>query len=259
MLSESESISLLKKKVADFPKMVVVLGSGWNSILQEVKTEIEIEYEELFGVKSTVPGHAGKLLIGSVGGTRAAFMCGRFHMYEGFTAREATLSVRVFQAVGMEQLVVTSASGAINEKYAVGDMIVLSDLITLLLSPDSPLVGPTFTDMSQCFDEPLRQTAIQACAQHNIRFHEGVYAYYHGPQFETPADKMTLKIMGADVVGMSTVPETIMARWLGVRVLGLSFVTNLAFVKHEHKEVLAEAEKGSQRMVLVLKGIIDNA
>ncbi len=258
MLSESASIELLKKKVADFPKMVVVLGSGWNSVMSEVEIEQEISYGELFGAKSTVPGHAGKLVIGAIGGKRIGFMNGRFHMYEGYTAREATQPVRVFQAVGMEQLVVTSASGAINEKYRVGDMIVLSDLITVLLSPDSPLVGPAFTDMSSCFDEPMRRTAIQTCVKNDIQFHEGVYAYYHGPQFETPADKMAIKILGADVVGMSTVPETIMARSLGVRVLGLSFVTNLAFVKHEHKEVLAEAEKGSQRMVEVLKGVIAN-
>jgi purine-nucleoside phosphorylase len=256
MLTESASLQVLGQKVQQFPEMVIVLGSGWNAIIDDIQVEVTIPYEELFGVKSTVPGHAGKFIVGSVAGKRVGFMCGRFHMYEGFSARESTLPIRVFQQVGMKQLVVTSASGAINEKYQVGDMIVLSDLITVLLSPDSPLVGPAFTDMSACFDAQLRQRAIIGCVEQSIPFHEGVYAYYHGPQFETPADKMMLKIIGADVVGMSTVPETIMARSLGVDVLGLSFVTNLAFVKHDHKDVLAAAEQGSKRMVALLKSLI---
>jgi purine-nucleoside phosphorylase len=166
------------------------------------------------------------------------------------------MPIRVFAQAGMKQVIVTAAAGAINEKYKVGDFVVLSDLLTLFLSVDNPLIGPTFTDMSQCFDEELRQRAIKACANNEIPFHEGVYAYAHGPHFETPADKMALKFLGADVVGMSTVPETIMARSLGVKVLGLAYVTNLAFVKHEHKDVLAAAEKGSSRMVSLLKDLV---
>ena len=256
MLSEQDSIKILHEKIVDFPEMCIVLGSGWDEVLKEVLIESEISYVDLFGIKTLVKGHAGKLVIGSFQGKRVAFMAGRFHMYEGFSAREATMPVRVFGALGLKQLVLTSASGALNEKYQVGDMIVLSDLITLFLSPDSPLVGPEFVDMSQVFDEYLRQIALHCCYKNTIAVHEGVYAYAHGPHYETPADKMMLRFLGADVVGMSTVPETIMARSLGISVLGLSIVTNLAFVKHSHEEVVGAARQGSIGMTKIIKEIV---
>lgn len=256
MLSQSQSLEVLQKKISSFPETVVILGSGWNKVLGEVEIEAEIGYEELFGVKASVPGHEGKLVIGSIRRNSVAFMAGRFHMYEGFSARDATLPIRVFSEAGMKQVIITAASGALNEKYRVGDFVILSDMITLLLSLDNPLVGPEFIDLSEAFVPDLRTKARSVCVENQINFHEGVYTYYHGPSFETPADKMALKFLGGDVVGMSTVPETVMARSLGVKVLGLAIVTNLAFVKHDHKEVLAEAEKASAEMVTLLKGIL---
>jgi purine-nucleoside phosphorylase len=132
----------------------------------------------------------------------------------------------------------------------------LSDVLTLFLALDNPLSGPQFLDMSEVFDEEMKQAARKVLMDEGVPFREGIYAYYHGPNYETPADKMALKMLGADVVGMSTVPEIIMARWLGVQVLSFAFVTNLAFVKHDHHEVLAESEKAADGMSNVLSGIV---
>lgn len=255
MLNQAESLKILKDKVGEMPGMLVMLGSGWNKVLEKVKVETEVGYEELFGVRSTVPGHEGKLVVGELAGKRVAFMAGRFHMYEGHSAREATLPIRVFGEAGLEQLVVTSAAGALNPKFEVGDLVVLSDVITLFLSLDNPLVGPEFVDLSQVFDVELRERAKQVLVEQGSKMREGVYVYVHGPNFETPADKMMLRQLGADVVGMSTVPETIAARALGIRVLGLSCVTNLAFVEHSHEDVLAAAEEASSKMTKLLEGI----
>jgi purine-nucleoside phosphorylase len=149
--------------------------------------------------------------------------------------------------------VITAAAGALNEKYHVGDFIFLSDMITAFCS--SPLKGAQFQDLSEVFDLQWRHKAVSICATQEIPVHEGVYVYTKGPHFETPADKMSFHHLGADVVGMSTVPETIMARWLKLKVLGLAYVTNLAFVTHDHKDVLAAAEQGSDRMVTLLKNL----
>lgn len=256
MLDEYEISAVLKEKVKKMPEMVVVLGSGWREVLSGVKSEVEVGFGEVFGVETSVPGHEGRLVVAKVSGKRVMFVAGRLHMYEGYSAREVTAPIRALHKAGMKKLVLTSAAGAINEKFGVGEIVVQSDLLTVFLALDNPLKGPAFTDMSEVFDREMRSVAIKVCAKEEIGFREGIYCYYHGPNFETPADKMALKILGADCVGMSTVPEAIQARALGVRTLGLSFITNLAFVKHDHKEVLAEAKKGSGRMVALLKGVI---
>ena len=238
------------------PKTVIMLGSGWNKILDSVKIIKEYSYKDIFGLETSVPGHKGSLIIASIKNKKVAFMSGRIHLYEGIAPEIATQPIRILAKAGMKNLIVTSASGAINEKYQVGDFIILSDLLTLLLAGKNPLIGPEFVDMSEVFDLTMKQKAIKACAKNDIPFHEGVYAYCHGPHFETPADKMALKILGADVVGMSMVPETIVAKSLGIKVLGLSYVTNLAFVKHEHKDVLKAAQKGSKQMSILLSNLL---
>lgn len=257
MKTEAESLAVLKRKVKDFPETLVILGSGWNAVLEGLSVEMEIGYETLFGVKATAPGHAGKLVVASMGNKRVAFMAGRFHMYEGYSGRQATLPIRVFGEVGVKQLVVTTAVGALNEKYRVGDLVVVSDLITIFLALDSPLSGPQFLDMSEVFSPRLRAIAREVLVDNSIPFHEGVHVFYRGPQFESPADKMALRFLGADVTGMSLAPETILARWLKLDVLGLALVTNLAFVKHSADDVLAEAEKVREQLKTVLVGIIE--
>lgn len=247
------------KILKNLPELCIILGSGWNKVLEGADIESEISYEELFGMKAGVPGHDGKFVIAKVAGKRVAFMAGRPHTYEGYTTREATLPIRVLAEAGVKKVVLTAACGGLNEHYKVGDFVVLSDILTLFMALDNPLIGPDFVDVSQVFEPVMRKIAIKECVKNDIPFHEGTYVYYHGPNYETPADKMALRHMGADVVGMSTVPETIMAKSLGLSVLGLSFVTNLAFVKHDHKEVVQEANKASGQMVKLLTGIIEHS
>jgi len=256
MYTFKKSFQILKQYAPSFPETLIVLGSGWNKILDEVKIESEIGYKKLFGVKTTVPGHTGKLIIGKINNKCVAFMSGRIHMYEGYSGEEATLPIRVFAKAGIKNLILTASCGALNQKYKVGDFVILSDMLTLFLALDNPLKGPQFIDVSEVFDIEMRNKARKICADNNIPFHEGVYVFYHGPNFETPADKMALRFLGADICGMSTVPETLTARSFSIKVIGLSFVTNLAFVKHNHNDVLKEAEKGSQKMTNLLKKII---
>lgn len=259
MKTLEESFKIISRKITTFPETVIILGSGWNKLLDEVKIEQRISYQELFGIETSVPGHTGELVIGTVGTKRIACMSGRFHMYEGYSGEEATLPIRLFAKAGLKKLITTAACGGLNEKYKVGDFVILSDMITLLLALDNPLKGPQFIDVSEVFNLEMRKKAVKICVENDIPFHEGSYVYYHGPNFETPADKMALRFLGADVVGMSTVPETLAARALNIDVLGLAFVTNLAFVKHNHKEVLAEANKASGMMKKLLVSLLFNS
>ncbi|MBD3250024.1 MAG: purine-nucleoside phosphorylase [Candidatus Pacebacteria bacterium] len=256
MYSEKKAFQTLKNylkqhQIDSFPQDVAILGTGWNQAVDPSTIEMELGYQELFGVQATVPGHDGRLIIAVIGKTKVAAMVGRFHRYEGYTSRQATLPIRVFAQAGAKRLLLTAASGALNEKYQVGDFVITSDLLTLFL-PDSPLEGPQFLDLSEAFSWEMRKKLRAVALELDLPVREGIYAYYHGPNFETPADKMALKFLGGDVVGMSTVPETIMARWLKLEVASLSFVTNLAFVKHDHQEVLAAAKQSSQKMVELL-------
>ncbi len=258
MHSEEISLRVLKERVTDMPPQAAILGSGWKHALDHAEIETELGFEEWLGVKATVPGHEGKLVIAKINGTRVAVMSGRIHTYEGFTARQATMPVRVLAAAGVKELVVTAACGGLHPKFKVGDFVLLNDVITLFLALDNPLIGPQFQDMSEVFDPELRSRARRLMAAGSVSLKEGNYCYYHGPNYESPADKMALRFLGADTVGMSTVPETIMAKWLGLKVLGLAFVTNLAFVKHDHKEVIAAAEAASKDMVTILEGFYDH-
>jgi len=256
MNTVEKSFEMVSKIIPSFPETLIILGSGWNKLIDDIKIEKRISYEKLFDIKTSVPGHTGELIIGTINKKRVACMSGRFHMYEGYSAYEATMPIRLFAKCGIKNLVLTAACGALNEKYKVGDFVVLSDMITLFLALDNPLKGPTFIDVSEVFNLEMRKKAVKICVEHDISFHEGTYVYYHGPNYETPADKMALRFLGADVCGMSTVPETLVARSLNINVLGLAFVTNLAFVKHDHKEVVAEANKASGQMKMILTNIM---
>ena len=256
MFTEEKISQILNKKIKKFPETLVILGSGWNKVLDKAIIETEINYEELFGEKTTVPGHQGKLIVARIKGKRTAFMAGRFHTYENYTAYQATTPLRVFIKSGIKKLIITAACGALNQKFKVGNFVILSDMITLFLVLDNPLKGPQFLDCSEVFNQEMRQKTITIAVKNKIPFHEGVYVYYHGPNYETPADKMALRFLGADVCGMSLVAETLVARSKNIDVLGLAFVTNLAFVKHDHKEVVAQANKASEKMAKLLEEII---
>lgn len=246
----------MKQIVENCPETLVILGSGWNRALERTEIEAKYSYLELFGNAASVPGHTGELIIGKIGKKRVAFMSGRYHLYEGYSGIEATEPIAQLANCGVKKLIVTSASGALNPDYEVGDFVVLSDLLTLLLK-SNPLVGPKFVDMSQVFSPRLRQLALNSLNELKLSYKEGVYAYVSGPHYETPTDKRALLMLGADCVGMSTVPEVLRARELGIEILGLSFITNLAFVKHNHKDVIAAAERSAEAMADLIQKIVN--
>lgn len=256
MKTIDQAYKIIEEKISSFPETLLILGSGWNKIIDEMLIEQRVSYEELFGVQTSVPGHTGELIVGTIHKKRIACMSGRFHMYEGYSGFEATMPIRLFAKLGIKNLILTAACGALNQKYKVGDFVILSDVITLFLALDNPLKGAQFIDVSEIFNPLMRQKARKICVESHIPFHEGIYVYYHGPNYETPADKMALRFLGADVCGMSTVPETLTARSFGINVLGLVFVTNLAFVKHNHEEVVAEAQKANLSMKTLLSSLI---
>ncbi|MFH0943012.1 MAG: purine-nucleoside phosphorylase [Candidatus Beckwithbacteria bacterium] len=235
-------------------KTALILGTGWNEIINHVKIISRTSYQKLFKIKSTVPGHKGELIQAEYLGKPLAIMSGRFHIYEGYTSEQVTRPLPYLKKLGVENLIITNAVGGLNPKLKVGDFVIVNDIFTF--TAPTPLVGPKFIDMSQTFNLQLIKLALAQAKKLKLRHRLGVYAYCHGPQFETPADKRALKILGADVVGMSNVPETIMANYLGMKVLGLSFVTNLAFVKHSHREVLAESKKAAPNMIKLLTAIL---
>lgn len=258
MLRLSQTMSNASLKQVAFthglPKIGLILGTGWNKVIDEVKIVKSWPYQDLFSVKSTVPGHEGRLIYGILAGKPVLILAGRFHIYEGHSAQIATEPIRLLKKLGVETLITTAAVGGLNPKYKVGDFVVLSDLLTLLVP--TPLVGANFQDMSQAFDIKLIGLAKKTIASQKLPLQSGVYFYYHGPNFETPADKRALRLLGGDVVGMSTAPETIMANHLGIKVLGLAFVTNLAFVKHSHLDVLAASQKAAPQMSRLLTELV---
>lgn len=250
-----KSLNLLKFEIQQFPELLIVLGSGWNKVLDQAEIVKEIPYKDFLGVEATVPGHEGKLIIAKVNDREVAFMQGRLHTYEGYSSEEVTRPIQLFAQLGLKKMIVTAAAGGLNKEYQVGDFVINSDMMTSFC--ESPLIGAKFQDLSAAFDVEYQQRAIEICSKNHFPFHQGVYAYTKGPHFETPVDKRLFAQLGADVIGMSTVPETIMARYLNIDVLGLAFVTNLAFVKHDHKDVLAAADRGSEQMVVLLSELIN--
>lgn len=224
----------------------LILGSGWGKIIENIKNKKEKSFENLFGHKTTVVGHAGKVISGSLFAKKVIILSGRFHTYEGYTPNQVTKTVRFLQKNGVKKVIITSAVGALNPKYKVGDLVVLNDIITLFCQ--SPLTGSQFQNLSLPFSPKLIEAAQKSAVDTDITLQKGVYVYMKGPHYETFADKMALRFLGADVVGMSTVPEVIMANHLGMEVLGLSMVTNLAFVKHDHKEVLLAVKSQEQNL-----------
>jgi purine-nucleoside phosphorylase len=231
----------------------LILGSGWGKIVSTLADKKEVTFERVFKQKTTVPGHQGKVVTGKIHNNKVIILS---HTYEGHTPTDAAKTVRFLHKEGVKKVIITSASGGLNPKYRVGDLVILKDLITLF--SQSPLQGPNFQDLSRPFSEALQGLAVDSAKKNKIRFQKGVYAYVRGPHFETFSDKKALRILGADVVGMSTVPEVILANNLGMEVLGLSLVTNLAFVKHNHKEVLAAAQSQEEKLYKFINTLISS-
>ncbi len=250
-----DTASLLRKQTALRPHLAMVLGSGFQAALSHMDVELEIPYGKLPGFLSVgVSGHAGKLVIGKLAGLPVIILKGRTHFYEGHHMEEVTFPIRALAEFGIRNLLLTNAAGGINSKFKPGDLMILNDHINLM--GVNPLRGPglfglpRFVDLTQVYDEKLRSLLNQAAKKIKLRAHNGVYLAVAGPSYETPAEIKAFGKLGADAVGMSTVPEAIVARQCGMKVAGLSCITNLGagMGKHplSHQEVLtiAEQQKG---------------
>jgi purine-nucleoside phosphorylase len=244
----------------------IILGSGLGGLVKEINIEVTIPYEEIpdFPV-STVDGHSGKLIFGQLGGKNVLAMQGRFHYYEGYSMKEVTFPVRVMKLMGINTLFVSNASGGLNPTYKVGDIVIINDHINFF--PEHPLrgknmneLGPRFPDMSKAYDVHLRNKAKAIALKNGIVVKEGVYVGVSGPTFETPSEYLMFRHLGADVVGMSTVPEVIVARHMDITVFGISIVTDSGvpgqIVEISHEEVQEVAMKAEPNMTLILKELV---
>jgi purine-nucleoside phosphorylase len=248
-----EVARFIESKTSIRPRVGVVLGSGLGAFADSLVHSVRIRYRELPGLPaSTAVGHAGELVVGTLGAdgrgaVDLAVMSGRFHLYEGYTAQQVTSGIRLFRELGIRRVVLTNAAGGINPDYEKGALVLISDHINLqstnpLVGPNNFELGPRFPDMTEAYSLRLRQIARDTADELGITIYEGVYAAVLGPSYETPAEIRFLKTIGADLVGMSTVAETIAANHMGMEVLGISCVTNLAAglsgEKLNHAEVL---------------------
>jgi purine-nucleoside phosphorylase len=248
------------------PKIALVLGSGLGAFADEFANAVKIPYAKIpHFPQSTAIGHAGQLVIGKVEGIDVAGMQGRVHLYEGYCMKEVTFPVRVFALMGVKAVILTNAAGGIKRDFTQGRLVVLCDHINLqgvnpLSGPNDEHLGPRFPDMSTAYDRRFRELALAEGGRHGIDLGEGVYAALAGPSYETPAEIRYLRTIGADLVGMSTVPEVIAARHSGIRVLGISCVTNAAAgildQPLNHKEVLETADRVKGQFIALLRALI---
>ncbi len=248
------------------PKIALVLGSGLGGFADELTDATRIPYQKIPDFpRSTAIGHAGLLVIGKAEGIAVAAMQGRVHLYEGYSAREVGFAMRVFGRMGMRSATLTNAAGGINPEFKQGALVVIRDHINLqganpLIGPNDERFGPRFPDMTQAYWRSYREIALAEAKRLGIEAHEGVYAALPGPSYETPAEIRYLKTIGADLVGMSTVPEVIVARHMGIRVLGISCVTNMAAGildrPLDHSEVLETGERVKGQFIALLRAVI---
>jgi len=229
-----EAAAYIANKTALRPQVGLILGSGLGGLAEEIEDATILPYGDIpHFPQSTVPGHKGRLVIGRLAGAPVVAMQGRFHYYEGYSMEQVVRPVRVMAQLGVKTLIVTNAAGGVNESFSPGDLMLIVDHINLfgtnpLIGPNEEAFGPRFPDMTEAYDKRLRALALQAAEELGIRLQQGVYMGLSGPTYETPAEIRAFRVLGADAVGMSTVPEVIAARHLGLRVLGLSCVTNMA-------------------------------
>jgi len=259
----NEAVSSIRNECELSPEIGVILGSGLAGFADEMEAAIAVDYGKIshFPV-STVQGHPGKLILGKFASRNLAVLQGRFHFYEGYTMWGITFAVRVLAMLGVKVLVVSGACGSLRDDYKQGELVLLTDHLNLM--PANPLIGPhvaemgrRFVDMSEPYDRPLADKAKEAAKADNITLKTGVYAAVAGPNYETGAETVMLKNLGADVVGMSIVPEVIVARQMGLKVLGIAVVSNEHGVnkKITHKEVLENVSQSTGNFVKLLQAI----
>lgn len=264
-----ETAAFLKAQTALVPETGIILGTGLGGLVKEIVVEKEIPYASIphFPV-STVQGHSGKLLFGKLGGKNIVAMQGRFHFYEGYTMQQITFPVRVMKALGISRLFLSNAAGGTNPDFQIGEIMIIRDHINLF--PSNPLIGknddelgPRFPDMSEPYDKKLIALAKQIASENGIRVKEGVYAGLSGPCFETPAEYKYIHIIGGDAVGMSTVPEVIVARHSGIPCFAVSIITDLGIdgkiVEVSHEEVQKVAAEAEPRMTTIIRELLSRS
>ncbi len=264
-----EVVSAIRRRTDFEPRVALILGSGLGGVAEEVDAAAVLATAELpHWPRTTVEGHAGRLIFGSLQGQKVVILQGRVHFYEGYTMAQVTLPIRVMQRLGVEILIVTNAAGAVNPDFVPGDLMLITDHINFvgmagfnpLRGPNLDELGPRFPDMSQAYDRELQGLALASAEEAYVPMHKGVYAGVAGPSFETPAEVRFLRAVGADAVGMSTVPEVVVARHGGMRVLGISGISNKANLDGNtptsHEEVLEAGRVLVPRLEAVLRGVL---
>lgn len=263
----NETVEYLKSKTNFTPEIGIILGSGLGNLTDEIEIEHSISYQDIpnFPV-STVKGHSGKLVFGTLSGKKVVAVKGRFHYYEGWTMEQVVFPVRVMKFLGIETLIVSNAAGGMGERFSVGDLMIITDHINF--QPEHPLrgknnedLGPRFPDMTNAYDPSLVSKAQKIADDNKFVCHQGVYIGVQGPTFETPAEYKMFHIMGADAVGMSTVPEVIVARHMGIKVFGMSVITDVGYPPEamedvSHDLVLAAAKNAEPAMTLIIKELL---
>ena len=264
-----QTAEFLKDKIPTHPETGIILGTGLGNLATQITEKIEIPYDTIpnFPV-STVEGHSGKLIVGKLGKKDIIAMQGRFHYYEGYDMKAVTFPVRVMHALGIKTLFLSNASGGVNPDFEIGDLMIITDHINVF--PEHPLrgknfneLGTRFPDMSEAYSPELIKKALAIAKENNIKVQRGVYVGTQGPTFETPAEYKMFHILGADAVGMSTVPEVIVANHCGIKVFGVSVITDLGvegkIVEVSHEEVQKAADEAQPRMTEIMRELINRA
>lgn len=264
-----ETADFIRARVSDMPKTAIILGTGLGELVNHIETTDVIDYHDIpnFPV-STVEGHSGRLIFGKLGNKRVMAMQGRFHFYEGYAMQQVTFPVRVMKELGINTLFVSNAAGGMNPDFKIGDIMIINDHINLF--PEHPLrgknynkLGPRFPDMSEPYSHRLINDALKVAKENGIKVHQGVYVGTQGPTFETPAEYRYFRRIGGDAVGMSTVPEVIVARHGGMEVFAISVITDLGGLegvepeKVSHEEVQKAAAEAQPKMTAIMKGLIN--
>jgi len=260
-------VSFIKERVPFTPDVLIILGSGLGAMANGVEDKIVIRYEEIQDfLVSTVEGHEGQFVFGTYKGKKVVMMQGRFHYYEGHSMREITLPVFVMRRLGVKSLIVTNACGGVNKSFAPGDLMIIEDHLNFsginpLMGANLVEFGPRFPDMSRAYDRDLMALAVRIGNEENISLKKGVYALYSGPSYETPAEIRAFRMLGADAIGMSTVPEVIVANYSGMKVLGISCITNMASgildQPLNHEEVMAVSARVRGSFTTLISRVIE--
>lgn len=262
----NEAKEYILSKISDVPEIGLILGSGLGELADKIENPVRIEYKDIphFPV-STVAGHKGQLVIGTLEGKNVIAMQGRFHFYEGYSMGVITFPVYVMKAIGVKALLVTNACGGMNKKFAPGDLMLIEDHINFtganpLIGPNLDEFGPRFPDMSQAYNRDLINLAEKVAEKNGVKLQKGVYVAVSGPNYMSPAELKMLARIGADAVGMSTVPETIVANHAGMKVLGISLITDMAIGEEleplTHEQVVAVAEKSKYKFMDLVQNIL---